>query len=210
MRPFTALTAGTTALHHGFEVNAGVGLVWEPFVGRRGALLLWGTGLPAWAAMALSGDERFDRPLALNNGLALAGGIVHFVLWPWELRRGVPALTEAEGMTRERLPAYNRVLYAWIATSALALALETPRRARPWALLGLAMGEPLRQSALHHSAGRASRRAASPSTGRPCCATSPARPSPSARARTARRRGRGPASTSRSSAAAGPCTPRAS
>jgi hypothetical protein len=150
VKPFTALTAVTTALHHGFEVNAGVGLVWEPFVGRRGALLLWGTGLPAWAAMALAGDERFDGPLALNNGLALAGGIVHFVLWPWELRRGVPALTEAEGMTRERLPAYNRVLYAWIATSALALALETPRRARPWALLGLAMAEPLRQSAQHH------------------------------------------------------------
>ena len=150
MKPFTALTAVTTALHHGFEVNAGVGLVWEPFVGRRGALLLWGSGLPAWAAMALAGDERFDGPLALNNGLALAGGIVHFVLWPWELRRGVPALTEAEGMTRERLPAYNRVLHAWIATSALALALETPRRARPWALLGLAMAEPLRRSAQHH------------------------------------------------------------
>jgi hypothetical protein len=150
VKPFTALTAATTALHHGFEVRAGVGLVWEPFVGRRGALALWGTGLPAWAAMALSGDERFDGPLALNNGLALAGGIVHFVLWPWEVRQGLPALTEAEGMTGERLPAYNRVLYAWIATSALALVLETPRGARRWALLGLAMGEPLRQSALHH------------------------------------------------------------
>ena len=150
MKPFTALTALTTAAHHGFETRAGVGLVWEPFVGRRGAIALWGTGLPAWAAMALSGDERFDGPLALNNGLALAGGIVHFVLWPWELRGGVPALTEAEGMTAERLPAYNRVLYAWVATAALALALETPRRARPWALLGLAMAEPLRRSALHH------------------------------------------------------------
>jgi hypothetical protein len=28
--------------------------------------------------------------------------------------------------------------------------LETPRRARPWALAGLALGEPLRRSARHH------------------------------------------------------------
>ena len=153
MKPFTALTAATTALHHGFELRAGVGLVWEPFVGRRGALALWGAVLPAWAAMALAGGERFDRPLALDNGMALAGALVHFVLWPWELRNGVPALTEAEGMTAERLPVYNRVLYAWVATSALALALETPRRARPWALLGLATAEPLRRSALHHFRG---------------------------------------------------------
>jgi hypothetical protein len=150
VKPFTALTAATTALHHGFEVRAGVGLVWEPFVGRRGALALWGSGLPAWALAALSGDERFDGPLALNNGLALAGGIVHYVLWPWELRGGLPMLTEAEGMAAEQLPAYNRVLHAWVATSALALALETPRRARPWALLGLSMAELLRRSALHH------------------------------------------------------------
>jgi hypothetical protein len=150
MRPFTALTAVTTGLHHAFEVRAGVGLVWEPFVGRRGALALWGVGLPAWASAALSGDERFAGPLALNNGLAFAGGVVHYVLWPWELRGGLPMLTEAEGMSAEQMPAYNRVLHAWLATSALALALETPRRARPWALLGLASGELLRRSALHH------------------------------------------------------------
>lgn len=150
MKPFTALTALTTGLHHGFELRAGVGLVWEPFVGRRGALALWGLSLPAWAAAALSGDERFDRPLALNNGLALSGAVVHFVLWPWELRRGVPVLVEAEGMPPEQIPAYNRVLHAWLATSGLALALETPRRARGWALLGLAGGELLRRSALHH------------------------------------------------------------
>ena len=150
MRPFGALTAVATAGHHGFELQAGVGLVFEPFLGRRGALALWGVALPAWLAMALAGDDRYDRPLALNNALGLAGGIVHFVEWPWELRRGVPTLTAAEGLPPERLPAYNRVLHAWIAAGALALALETPRRAWPWALLGLALGEPLRRSARHH------------------------------------------------------------
>jgi hypothetical protein len=150
VRPFGALTAVATAGHHGFELQAGVGLVFEPFLGRRGALALWGVALPAWLAMALAGDERYDRPLALNNALGLAGGIVHFVEWPWELRRGVPKLTAAEGLPPERLPAYNRVLHVWIAAGALALALETPRRAWPWALLGLALGEPLRRSARHH------------------------------------------------------------
>ena len=150
MKPFGALCAVATAGHHGFELRAGVGLVFEPFLGRRGALALWGVVLPGWVAMALSGDERFDRILAFSNGTGLAGGLVHFAEWPWELRRGIPALTAAEGMPPERLPAYNRVLRAWIAAGALALALETPRRARPWALLGLAMGESLRRSARHH------------------------------------------------------------
>jgi hypothetical protein len=31
-RPFTALTAIGTAAHHTFEVSAGVGLVFEPFL----------------------------------------------------------------------------------------------------------------------------------------------------------------------------------
>ena len=150
MRPFSAVCAVATAGHHGFELDAGVGLVFEPFLGRRGALALWGMALPGWLAMALSGDERFDRVLALNNAMGLAGGIVHFAEWPWELRGAVPTLTHAEGLPPERVPAYNRVLRAWIASGALALLFETPRRARPWALLGLALGEPLRRSARHH------------------------------------------------------------
>lgn len=150
MRPFSAACAVATAGHHGFELNAGVGLVFEPFLGRRGALALWGVALPGWLAMALSGDERYDRPLAFNHALGFAGGLVHFVEWPWELRRGVPTLTAAEGLALERLPAYNRVLHAWITAGALALLFETPRRARPYALLGLALGEPLRRSARHH------------------------------------------------------------
>jgi len=150
VRPFSALTALATAGHHGFELHAGVGLVFEPFLGRRGALALWGVALPAWLAMALSGDERFDRLLALNNGAALAGGLVHYAEWPWELRRGIPTLTHAEGMPDARVPGYNRVLQRWVLAGAVALVAETPPRARPWALAGLALGEPLRRSARHH------------------------------------------------------------
>jgi hypothetical protein len=150
VRPFSALTALATAGHHGFELHAGVGLVFEPFLGRRGALGLWGVALPAWLAMAVAGGERFDRLLALNNGTALAGGLVHYAEWPWELRGGIPTLTQAEGMPDARVPAYNRVLQGWILAGALALLAETPARARPWALAGLALGEPLRRSARHH------------------------------------------------------------
>jgi hypothetical protein len=48
------------------------------------------------------------------------------------------------------VPAYNTVLQLWIVAATLALALETPKHARKWALAGMLMGEPLRRSARHH------------------------------------------------------------
>ena len=147
-RPFSALSAIGTAAHHGFELRSGVGLVFEPFLGRQGAIALWSVALPLYFAAAWTG--RLDQIVANSNGSAFAGALVHFVLWPWELRRGIPTLTEAEGLTDRQLPAYNAVLHTWIVASALALALETPRRARPAALLGLASGVGLLKSAQHH------------------------------------------------------------
>ena len=37
-RPFTALTAVGTAAHHGYELNAGVGLVFQPWMGLSGSI----------------------------------------------------------------------------------------------------------------------------------------------------------------------------
>ena len=152
MRPLSALAALGTAGHHGFELRSGVGLVFEPFLGRRGALALWGVLLPTYAvgALAAGPDSLTARVVTLSNGMSLSGGLVHYVLWPWELRSGIPVLTEAEGMTAEQLPAYNRILQVWTAAAALALALETPRGAGRWGLLGVLLGEPLRRSAIHH------------------------------------------------------------
>jgi len=149
-RPFSALTALGTMAHHAYEVRSGVGLVFEPFLGRSASVALWATQLPAWLVVACVGGRRFDRWLALNSGMGFSGALVHFAEWPWELRRGVPTLIQAEGMTPERLPAYNAILQSWLVAGALALLLETPRDARRWALLGIAMGEPLRRSAAHH------------------------------------------------------------
>ena len=149
-RPFSALTALGTAAHHGFELRAGVGLVFEPWLGRRPAIAMWTAVLAWWLASAR--DGRFERLVAHANGAALAGALVHFALWPWHAPRGVPALTKAEGMTDDQLPAYNAVLRFWVVAATLALARETPPRARLAAVSGLLMGEPLRRSAQHHFA----------------------------------------------------------
>ena len=151
-RPFGMLAALGTAAHHGFELRAGVGLVFEPFLGRRGAVAMWSVALPAWVLMAARGSRRFDGQLAFNAGSALAGALVHYAQWPWSLRNGLPTLDEAEGLTEDQLPAYNAILWGWLAAATLALASETPRAAWPWALAGLATGEPLRRSASHHFA----------------------------------------------------------
>lgn len=151
-RPFSFLAALGTVAHHGYELRAGVGIVFEPFIGRRGALAYWSAALSAYMASAARGGPAFDKLLAFSNGTALAGGLVHFTAWPWEIRNGVPTLLEAEGLTEAQLVGYNRVLRSWVAASALALLLETPRRARPFALLGLAQALPLRKSAEHHFA----------------------------------------------------------
>ena len=151
-RPFGVLTAVGTAAHHGFEYRAGVGLVFEPFLGRPGAKALWGVLLPFGALTAAFGGPRHDRPLALQAGAALAGGLVHYAEWPWRRKRGVPTLVEAEGLRPEQVPAYDAVLKFWIVAAGLSLALETPRRARAFALAGLLSGFPLRASARHHFA----------------------------------------------------------
>jgi hypothetical protein len=149
-RPFTLLTVAATAAHHTFELAAGVGLVFQPFLGLGGALAYWGANLPVLAAAAARGSERWDGLLAYATGAGLSGAVVHFTIWPWSARRGLPLLIRAEGLSPGQLPAYNAVLYAWTAAAVLALLRETPRRVRPWAVAGLLGGVPLRWSARHH------------------------------------------------------------
>ena len=149
-RPFTALTAVGTAAHHGFELNAGVGLVFQPWMGLGGSIAYWSTNLPFLFWAAARGGRRFDKPLAFASGTALAGAAVHFAIWPWKVRGGVPVLTEAEGLSADQLPAYNAILWTWAVASALALLRETRRGNRRWFVLGLLNVVPLRMSAQHH------------------------------------------------------------
>jgi hypothetical protein len=149
-RRWHALTCLAAATHHLFELGAGTGLVFQPYLGLRGAATLWSVALPGWFAAAARGSRAWDRPLAFLAGLSMGGAAVHFTLWPFEIRRGVPVLVEAEGLRPDQLPAYNAVLYAWALAAALALARETSSGSRRWALAGMLAAVPLRFSARHH------------------------------------------------------------
>jgi hypothetical protein len=150
-RPWTMLAATLTAVHHGFELSSGIGLVGQPELGLVGSSALWATQIPTWIALAAKGDRRWDRLLAVWSGAALGGAAVHFLIWPWRKNAlGIPILAEAEGLDASKLPAYNTLLYGWGAASALSIALEVPARDRRWALVGLAALPLLRRSAKHH------------------------------------------------------------
>ena len=150
-RPWTALAAVATAAHHGFELSNGIGLVWQPELGLARASALWGTEIPIWIALAARGDKRWDKALAAGSGANIASVLVHFLLWPSRRSRlGLPILTEAEGLKKSRLPAYNTLLYFWAVASALSIVREISPRDRRWALVGFAALPLMRQSAKHH------------------------------------------------------------
>jgi hypothetical protein len=140
--------AGTVA-HHGFELAAGVGLVFQPYVGLGGAAAGWGVALPVWTALALRRGDRGDGLLALLAGVSLAGALLHYKLWPvrW---RPIPVLVDAEGLSERQLPVYNAILYAWSVSSLVAATCGTPRGSRRYAALGLLAAVPLSASARHH------------------------------------------------------------
>ncbi len=57
-RTLHVLTAAGAIAHHGFELLAGVGLVFQPYLGLGGAAALWAIGLPGWMLMAARGSAR--------------------------------------------------------------------------------------------------------------------------------------------------------
>ncbi len=150
-RPFAAGSVLGTIAHHGYETRAGVGLVFEPELGRRGAYALWGTLFPLMLASAAREGELNERLSAVNAGIGAAGVAVHFAAWPWSLHRGIPMLDEAEGLTERQLPAYNAVLWFWLLTSVASLATEAgPRSRRIGLIAGLVNFPILLFSARHH------------------------------------------------------------
>jgi hypothetical protein len=149
-RPFAAGSTLGLFAHNAFETRAGVGLVFEPQLGRRGSYALWGSLIPL-GLMAAARDDRWAEHLsALNAGIGVAGVAVHFKAWPWSLHKGLPMLDEAEGLREDQLPAYNAVLWAWGISSTLSLLSETKRGSRSFALAGLLNFPILLVSAKHH------------------------------------------------------------
>ncbi len=152
-KPLNALATLGTAAHNGFERWAGVGMVLEPWLGRRATNALWATVLPYGFVRALRPAARDEPLLAFNAGIAVAGMLVHFADWPWSRRWGVlPWLDEAEGLTPAQLPIYNAILWLWLLGGAGGVLLETRREHRKYALAGLATAPLLLASARHHFA----------------------------------------------------------
>ena len=137
--------------HNAFETRAGVGLVFEPFIGRRGAYALWSAYFPLMLAAAARDGENARRLTAFSAGIGVAGVAVHFKAWPWSLHKGLPMLDEAEGLSEDQLPAYNAVLWFWLLCSLASLAREAGPRSRRLGLIAGAVNFPiLLVSARHH------------------------------------------------------------
>jgi hypothetical protein len=149
-RPFAAASTLGLLAHNAFETRAGVGLVFEPQLGRRGATALWGALIPLGLLAAVGKGRRAERLSAYNAGVGVAGVGVHFREWPWSLHGGIPMLDEAEGLREDQLPAYNAVLWAWGIASALSALTETRPGSRRFALAGLLNFPLLIASARHH------------------------------------------------------------
>lgn len=149
-RPFAALSTLGLFAHNAFETRAGVGLVFEPQLGRRGSYALWGALIPLGLAAAARDGKWNERLSALNAGVGVAGVAVHFKAWPWSLHDGLPMLDEAEGLREDQLPAYNAVLWAWGIASTISLLTETRRGSRGFAVAGLLHFPILLASAQHH------------------------------------------------------------
>jgi hypothetical protein len=149
-RPFAALSTLGLLAHNAFETRAGVGLVFEPELGRRGAYALWAGLIPLGLLAAARGGRWAERQSAFNAGVGAAGVAVHFKAWPWSLHGGLPMLDEAEGLSADQLPAYNAVLWAWGIASALSLATEARLGSRRFAFAGLLSFPILLASARHH------------------------------------------------------------
>jgi hypothetical protein len=143
------MTAAAAA-HNAFELGAGAGLVFQRELGLPAAITTWSIVLPGIAALAKHNPARGEALLSWTAGASLAAVATHFTLWPWRFRLGVPYLTQAEGLSRRALPAYNTVLLIWAGTSLLAAVRDIPPGSRRWFLPGLMAVFPFRAHAERH------------------------------------------------------------
>ena len=143
-----ALPVMMTATHQLLELGVGSGVIGQHRVGLPAAASLSVVADTGWLAMALD-DGRWDRALAVGAGTAMAAPVLHYTLFPWRLRFGVPVLEEAEGLKGLPLAGYVALLYAWGFSGASA-ARQLPRSSRRWTLAGIALAIWFRQVAFSH------------------------------------------------------------
>jgi hypothetical protein len=151
-RKWTKVAVVSVAAHHGIELAAGIGLPGEPLVGRRRAAFGWSALLSVHVAVSSFGGSRCDRSLATASGSLQALALQHYLSWPWQLRYGIPVLTDAEGLPARWLAVYNFALLAIIISTTIASASEYPDAGHRWHLSGLATLPAQHASARHHIA----------------------------------------------------------
>ncbi len=142
-------TAGMIA-HHGFELGCGAGLALQPELGLPAATAVWVAVAAGDVAVASSTHRWSPRIRALAAGLGFAGAAVHYVVWPWRLRRGIPRLVQAEGLRPSQLPVSDVILLGWAAAAAGSLFADVERGSRRWVVPGLAVIPALVPFAHHH------------------------------------------------------------
>jgi hypothetical protein len=83
-----------------------------------------------------------DTVFAVVNGLYLSAVIAHFLGWPRTTRRGLPWLTECEGLSGPVIAPYNVILHLSGAAAIVGLVAEN-RRAGAWGAVVPAFAVPL-------------------------------------------------------------------
>jgi hypothetical protein len=134
-RPFHAASGALTFAHQAVELGLGTGVIGQAQLGFPAAVAASLVMDIGWVAGALRRRPP-DAALAFGAGVAVGVPFIHFTLWPWAVRKGVPLLTEAEGLPSTTMGLYNGILYAWAAAGLLAAAVDTPRRFRSVVPLG--------------------------------------------------------------------------
>jgi hypothetical protein len=146
-----ALPGVLTAAHQLVELTAGSGLIGQRHLGLGPAAALALLADGACVALAHDPRRRWDRFLAVAAGTAVAAPGLHYTLFPWRLRWGLPVLVEPEALRGPAATGYVVLLYTWAAAGAVALG-AVPRERRRWALAGVAGAVGFRQLAADHLA----------------------------------------------------------
>lgn len=145
------LAGSMTTTHQVLELALGTGIIGQAQAGFTGALAA-STAMDAGWLYAATRQEPPERLLAFSAGVAIMTPLLHFTLFPWRVRKGLPVLTQAEGLPASVMPLYNAVLYAWAGAGVLAAVRDTPRRHLPLVLAGILAVIGIRPMAQEHFA----------------------------------------------------------
>jgi hypothetical protein len=137
-RPWTRLGTAGVGAHVFYELLAGVGMPFTSRLGPRGAAGFWAGSTVAAYSQAGRQPASRDPAFAVLNGLYLSAVIAHFLAWPRTTRKGLPWLTECEGLTGPVITPYNVILH--VSGVAAVAGLVENRGGRVWgALVPLAL-----------------------------------------------------------------------